>query len=877
MPDAGNNSSRSKPGHSPAYLLLRLRESAVASVMLSLTQYVRHVRTTSFLIRRSRFGVWLSGFVARRKFWGRRLKYLHDERSRSARLGGRSLIAIVKLSLFPLISAVTVFVLLVGATQAYTQVRATIPSLPNLPVVDREVHASMIGTIAQATAAMLALFFAGISVVASTSYAKLATEVRSLIAYDDLNRRYLRMLAHLTAVCVIALVAQSLGFQPTALAVLYIGVVAVIGILGFFALGARTFALFSPAMLTGYPLRAFAVAVKSVTPAGYNWKDQSFQTHARNVAVQQLEVIDELVDSAVADDHPSMRGTVQDIASSVHRLMRYYAQNKATIPSDSHWFARKAQFARLQLGMGTEAEIALRTGVVPMAPPIPDHQFIEVRGDETLMRCFHHALSRGTVEDIVAQLLDFNDTGTVRAAHFQQTEARDLAASVCKAVVKWLVDTSGDNLLARLQVIDVACVTALSPILNTPQAFCAISVDELLLVSNDILHGDDKKLHQRKLPAQLLPTMEDLLRRMQFERAVEGAAVSQLWYVEQLVAGNLAECVRTMAQTVVGTLDLLFTTPSKTLIAAKRPIEASVWLQRTIEACSKARSQLQALDEAYQKLKTRHHTEAPWYEWDASEAIARVAQVRSETIKLLAQCIPGILNSAADDKLPDLLGHARLWLGAELFSVMESKSSDLEDFRSSFIAYFDATVAVSQHMFNLAEQPRTRNFVRAGLDAMLDLLEISGVALIFSELDGTGFGKIVRDVWDRYFDGAADGNHLLTTWMEPVQQRLVLPVFSAGSAQRFEWERGLVKALADRGILEEQFDYSLSTRRNRQHPSAVIRSLHVHAGSLMDPLSEYFTAMHLAPKAVAEGVPLPRAVTNCIESIEREEKGEENA
>jgi len=845
--------------------------------MLSLSQYVRHVRTTSFLLRRSRFGVWLSGFVARRKFWGRRLKYLHDERSRSARLGGRSLIAVVKLSLFPLISAVTVFVLLVGATHGYTRVRATIPSLPTLPVVDREVHASMIGTIAQATAAMLALFFAGISVVASTSYAKLATEVRALIAYDDLNRRYLRMLAHLTAVCVIALVAQSLGFQPTALAVLYIGVLAAIGILGFFALGARTFALFSPAMLMGYPLRAFAVAVKSVTPAGYNWKDQSFQTHARNVAVQQLEVIDELVDSAVADDHPSMRGAVQDIASSIHRLLRYYAQNKTAIPSDSHWFARKAQFARLHLGMGTEAEIALRTGVVPAAPPIPDHQFIEVQGDETLIRCFHHALSRGTIEDVVAQLLDFNATATVRATQFQLAEASDLAATVCKAVVKWLVDTDTENLLARLQVVDVACVTALSPILNAPQTFCAVPVEDRLLIATDILAGDSRMLHHRDVPIQVLPAIEDLLQRIEFERSVEDSVLSQRWYIEQLVAGNYADFVRMMALTIVKTLDSLFARPPKELLVAHRPIEASVWLQRAVEACSKAKNQLHALDETYQALKQRHHTEAPWHEWNASRSLERVSQVRSETVQTLSQCIPGILKSVTDDTLPDLIGHARLWLGAELFSLMESKSANLDSFRSIFVAYFDATVAVSQRMFDMAEQPRTRGYIRAGLDAMLDLLEISGVALIFSELDGSGFGKVIREIWDKYFDGAADRKRLVAAWIEPVEQRLGLPVLSSGGAQRFEWERRLVNALVDRGVIDKEFDYGHSARRKRSHSSAVIRSLHAHAGSLMDPASEYFAAMYLGARATAEGLPLPRAIGDCMASIAREAEGDEHA
>jgi hypothetical protein len=124
-------------------------------------------------------------------------------------------------------------------------------SLPPLPDVDKDVHFSIVGTIAQSAAAVLALFFTAISVVASTGYAKLASDVRFLIINDDLNRRYLKLLAHLGAVSVIALVWQALGHKPSPLPTLYIGVLSVLSFLCFFALGARTFALFSPLSLHG--------------------------------------------------------------------------------------------------------------------------------------------------------------------------------------------------------------------------------------------------------------------------------------------------------------------------------------------------------------------------------------------------------------------------------------------------------------------------------------------------------------------------------------------------------------------------------------------------------------------------------------------------
>lgn len=373
------------------------REAGLAGLLhaLATSQPVRWCRYLSgwvlipFLFRRSRLGQSLARSSAKARFLWRRFWYRQRERTHSARVGSRSSLLLFRTALGPVFYALLAYSLLSGLCSVYARLPGRLYLDLPLPSVDTSSYVSVLSTIAQASAAMLALFFTAISVVASTSYAKVGTRVRALVASDDLNRRYLRLLAHLTAVCIVALVTYSLGAKACALVLLYVTVLSALSILGFFVLGARTFALLSPTELLLQPYRSFVRAVHAVTPDGKRWLDASFQHHSSRVAITQLETIEELATAAMSDRHPSMRRAVHGMAVSVHQLLRFYASRKLQIPSSSEWYAKKAKFAVVQLGMGTETEIALQTGVTLPATPVPNHEFVEEHLDKTLIRCLH--------------------------------------------------------------------------------------------------------------------------------------------------------------------------------------------------------------------------------------------------------------------------------------------------------------------------------------------------------------------------------------------------------------------------------------------------------------------------------------------------------
>src|SRR5688572_24024611 len=282
-------------------------------------------RSLIFLLRRSRSGRWIAKTWSAIRFRVGRLTYSQRERVDAARLGSHSAWTLIQLAVAPLLLAALALIVFGGGPFLYGRLATQfgLPILLRFPPVDPQSFSGVSGSIAQATAAVLALFFAAISVVASTAYARITVEVRSLIAHDPLNRRYLRVLAHVTAASLGAAALPSAGYVPSSALLWYLVIVAGICMAAFLPLGVRTFALFDPDSLSVYPARTFSRALQAVTKGGYQWLDPTFQNHANRVATSQLDLLDDLL-AFVISEARSRNNAVVALIRQVLRVAAYY-------------------------------------------------------------------------------------------------------------------------------------------------------------------------------------------------------------------------------------------------------------------------------------------------------------------------------------------------------------------------------------------------------------------------------------------------------------------------------------------------------------------------------------------------------------------------
>ena len=164
--------------------------------------------------------------------------------------------------------------------------------------------------IVELTGAFLALYYAAVTVVASTVYADVEDDVRRLLVDEAFGNFYFRIVALLGVVAVLVAGMLVLGYVPSFLVLALLIMWAVFSILSFVVLGLKTLDFFNPTPLLNYLDRDFLRWSMAATPKGLLWHDQSFQFHYQQQAEKTLRtyqsVIAMVADKKAMGVHPVM-------------------------------------------------------------------------------------------------------------------------------------------------------------------------------------------------------------------------------------------------------------------------------------------------------------------------------------------------------------------------------------------------------------------------------------------------------------------------------------------------------------------------------------------------------------------------------------------
>ena len=835
-------------------------------------------RPVIFLARRGRPGRWLAKTWNGIRFRVSRITYSQRERVDAARLGSHSAWTLIRLAVVPLLLAVLALFVFGAGPFLYGRLAAQfgLPVLARFPPIDPQSFSGFAGSIAQATAAVLALFFAAISVVASTAYARITVDIRSLVAHDPLNRRYLRLLAHVTAASLGAAALPSAGYVPSSALIWYLFIVAGVCMAAFLPLGVRTFALFDPDSLSVYPARTFSRALKAVARAGHRWLDPSFQNHANRVASSQLDLLDDLLAFVISEARPRNNAVVA-LIRQILRVAAYYAAHKHAIPSDSLWFTKKAAFRRWDLTDSSATEIALQTGTTPAPEQVADFSFVESRVASMLRRGLQYLLTQNALDDVATVLGDVSGTVAVYARHFGQPEAMDCTAMVRSVLLERLKSAEiAGKPLKYVQLVDLLGYMAIAPVLYAPLAIAERTPEDLANLVQPLVRLNRNGLYTHVQPRRVLQDAEDLFARLDFERTVEGELRTAPWYVRQILALAWASHIRDVIKNLPLIIEREFLSPSRELASSNRSVLAAVWLQRAIEACHKAKDRIHALERTYEHLKSWQIAELRWQPSGGDAALVSIEEHRVNVVRLLAAAVPNLVAEPQDDSLPDVVGPARAWIADELVSMMDLKQE--AGFLELFAAYFSATLATHDQLLAMMRETGREYYAYAAINTLLDLMDISGFALLFSELDGTKFGVQTKATWDVFFGRAPDPGATLKALYTAIDARLDGPIFSSSAMRRQEWGRRFGAALERRGVdTEREFDPFSRRRPLARHQSPVIESISVLYGHPMDEAHDYFGALYLTARPDSNGVAPPRAVKNALDSIELAQQRMENA
>ncbi len=187
----------------------------------------------------------------------------------------------------------------------------------------------------------IGLYYAAIISVCGANYAKVPNNIRGLLAKEQVGNAYMRNLALLTFFSLCLLIFHIVGRDPLILAIPMLLIGAGLMILGFVLLGARTFNLFDPTILSGTIFKRLQQSYKQIQAGGFRWSDKSFQSYFHRVAQESIDMLT-AVSNLAADEEMHLSGKpFADLCKNLLIFLRGYEKVKKSIPTDSLWYKQR--------------------------------------------------------------------------------------------------------------------------------------------------------------------------------------------------------------------------------------------------------------------------------------------------------------------------------------------------------------------------------------------------------------------------------------------------------------------------------------------------------------------------------------------------------
>jgi hypothetical protein len=765
----------------------------------------------------------------------------------------------------------------VGFLEYYLQSFKGYPILSNVLgrlEPDRQMSLNVVIALAQIAGVFLALYFTTISVVASSVYANVQADVRSLLIREKVGNRYMQLIAFFGGVSLVLLVTETLGYSIGLLNFLLVSLMGLVAIFSIVVLGARAFDFFSPASLTrvlGQDIRKW---IYSAAPSGFQWDNPSFQAYYQRRAESSLRTYRNIMDFTIAKDQYGTDSL--ELALPALGLLQLYSSVKTRIPTNSQWFRRTAEFPDWLTSGYTELDIALRTSTPIQPKAVPDMTWFEEKIEEIVIAIMQ-TLARLDLQKMSYYVgYDANRTLTVLSSNFLIDESLGLLHMFYRVAKKEIDDIRSPTLFQEdplkfgqyAGLIDACGLNLISILL----AFSA----QISLIGPETIHQslstvDWKKqgsIYAERCPRPVIERLEFLRSKLNFELKVEGEIITPLWYQEQMVAIEYVRFFSSTCKRIVAEIRSMFEKNAGTLIATKQYFLAAQVVERGLEACSKFLFHRQKWEQWLKGLETKRRvSDIPWPQIDWSNIDNELDQVRRNLIVNIAGLAPQLAILHRPRDLPDYFGHAYNILAEQSYEAMAT--GDIPLFQRIFPSFFGSCLLARDLVLSQKDELDQRTLAALSTEPIIDLLELSGYAILCSQLDkkNKGFWTVVKRQWE-FTLNRPKSKELIRIISSAISYRDSLFAISPRDPIRTRWHQRFEEELRTRGLLEEPFQVGVS--KVSKHPSPVIRAAVPNADFSLYLWRDVFIATFLMHRPESRGVQWPRDATSFASSLRRE-------
>ena len=754
--------------------------------------------------------------------------------------------------------------LVAAAVVGLCQLLASSSGLPNAPTwfqpvlgeLEPDAYDGFINTAAQVGATLLALYFATVGVVASTAYARGPHRIRVLFVREKAGRFYTKCVALLVTTSLIVVALGLLDVHVHVLTVLLVVALAVFSVLSLVELGVTIFNFFDPSSLANPLVQDFQRWGSAASRGDRVSSDPSFQAHFQSQAAIAIASLDELLELVQAADKADP-DRVSALGRHAARLLQTNAHLKTAIPTTSLWYPRVLRHPSWLTASDHERSIAIETMTALRPAEVPDHAWVETALTKVVVHAIDSLVSEGELAQAIGLMGSLCGPLHTMGSLLQVPEALE----VCRAAARPAWEVAGKSELSDLKrcaVVDAAILCFISVGLGLRARLEALSADKLKY-DVDTAFRRSVGIYKIRVPVALLKELEQLERGLEFELAVEGRHITPPWFTRQITARHLARLIRTDFEAIVEELRAICERGAKLAseghfaVAAAASFRALEMLNKTVGQADGTARYLVDL-QRLRAVSDEHWPAPPLDDWPAP-----LQQIERDLVGLVAQLLLPLASVRRGDPDPDWFGQSYSLIVSRLYNAMES--GDEQFFAAVFPQLFAAAFHARDRLVKeLGDRP-PQTFIAFISEPLTDLLELSGYAILFTELSGQRFWDTCRTAWDALL-GDPQYGHLVNAFGAVLTAREALFAIKPRDIERIGRKQRFDQLLRSQGITDHRWDrpfWSDEEETAPVHPSVIVRAFAPYdLGGLESP-EDLFVVEYLAARAEWQSELPPRA------------------
>ena len=675
--------------------------------------------------------------------------------------------------------------LVIGAEKGLTHLVSSvvpttdpIPPLGTFPTLAVQISASLLG-----------FYLASVGIVLGTAYHNVSVGVRQLVLGNPERRMYLGLIGMAIGAGLILILLSSVGMPYGYLTIGVYAFIVAIGGISFVKLAAGVFDLFSPTLLGEEPLRVLGRAINEIESKRLRAKSGELRAYARRVD-RALRVLKELI--AVTRERSS--ADRDSLAILVERLLlriQLYATKKYLLDPDSPWFLPEYIYPKWIESSHHSVALALQTSTSLQAELSPGRAWLERRTAELVAE----ALDVCVISD--------NRDASLRITRASSTVVRTLAVnyhieeaiSFSEIVRDKCWSMSSDN-AAGIAVMAEPPLFMIDLLLGWGRAIAQWRDEVCNVVATATWSNRNTTSVAIRGTTRLRLATQRTLREVQAEIDVYGKRVTPDWHLRSVLAGEAIISLREVASQLPALIHEYFVSARPT----DSPVVQAWTATGAMQALAKAEFMSDALSSAMTALQSLRLEEDLEDYTEINKFDGNMRSYRDPILERLAEATPR-LQPERSKLEPDLFGQG-------FYMLVHHAAIDIRSGNTSLLNKIFPKLLLAAMIFHdhsrLTYLPPDYQLSATMFDPLIDVLELSGLAIIYEVLRADDSATIVKGTWAGILERTGEPQSKTSTILDLLDLSEDSFAFgigtSVGSLRRTEWEVALAQDIVKAGF-----------------------------------------------------------------------------